>query len=121
MPGLNDAALTIASNALREVLLFAQLHIEPAGIYGTAAVSTAPREAAVWSSITGPGNFHLASALNFTGGEPDRPIYSVSLWDSPDYGAGTFYGEFPITEGERTFSSSGEFTVATLQIDGSSS
>lgn len=120
MPGLNDAALIVASTALKSALMYAQLHHDDAGIYGSANKSSAPRRPVVWGTVTGPGDFALHSPINFTGGEPDTPVYSLTLWSDAPTG-GTYYGQFPIKKGARTFSSSGEFTVSVLELDGSAS
>lgn len=82
MPGLNAAAMTIAANAVKGVLLYAQLHSGPAGLNGANHVSTAPRKTITWSSVTGLGDFELAAPINFDGGEINGPVYSVSLWSA---------------------------------------
>lgn len=120
MPGLNEAAMAVASQALKEAMGFAQLHHEDAGLYGTANATTAPRRPVVWSEIIGLGDLSLKSPINFIGGESETPVYSVTLWSDAPTG-GTYYGQFPINSGARTFSSSGEFTVSTLDLDGSAS
>ena len=118
MPGLNSAAMTVASTALKAAMGCAQLHHDSAGLYGTANQTTAARRPVTWGTISGLGNLSLASAINFTGGEPESAVYSVTLWSDAPTG-GTCYGEFPITSGARTFSASGEFTVSSLDLDGS--
>ena len=120
MPGLNDAAIAVASTALKAVLSYAQLHHDSAGLYGTANVTTAARRPVSWGSLSSSGDFSLASPINFAGGEPESTVYSVTFWSAAPTG-GTFYGEFPVTKGARAFSSSGEFTVSTIDMDGSAS
>lgn len=80
--GLNDAAMTVAAEALQDVLLYAQLHTGPAGTTGQEHLSTAARAPITWGTVTGAGDFNLASDLNFTGGELGGPVYSVSLWSA---------------------------------------
>ena len=84
--GLNDAAMTVAANALKSVLLYAQIHTGPAGATGQAHQSMAGRAPVTWGTVSGNGDFSLASDLNFTGGELGGPVYSVTLW-SADRGA----------------------------------
>lgn len=120
MPGLNDAAMTVASTALKAAMIYAQLHHDSAGLYGTANTTTAARRPVTWSSISGHGDFSLAAPINFTGGEPESAVYSLTLWSAAPTG-GTYYGEFPISSGARAFSESGEFTVSSLELDGSAS
>jgi len=86
--GLNDAAMTVAANALKGVLLYAQIHTGPAGATGQAHLSMAPREPITWGTVTGSGDFNIASDLNFTGGELGGPVYSITLW-SADRGGTT--------------------------------
>jgi len=120
MPGLNDAAMTVASTALKSALMYAQLHHDDAGLYGTANLTTAARRPVSWGAITGNGDFSLASPINFTGGEPETAVYSVTLWSEAPTG-GTYFGEFPMGGTVRSFSTSGEFTVISFDLDGSAS
>lgn len=80
--GLNDEAMTVAANALKGILLYAQIHTGPAGPTGNAHISTAARVPVTWGTVTGAGDFGLASDLNFTGGELGGPVYSVTLWSA---------------------------------------
>ncbi len=118
MPGLNSAAISVASTALKAAMIYAQLHHDAAGLYGTANQTLAARRPVTWSALSSSGDFSLASPINFTGGEPESTVYSVTLWSAAPTG-GTFYGEFRISNGARAFSSSGEFTVSSLDMDGS--
>lgn len=82
MPGLNSAAMTLGANAIKGALQYAQLHFGPAGLNGANHQSIAPRKTCTWSSVTGLGDFELASPINFTGGEINGPVHSVSLWSA---------------------------------------
>ena len=118
MPGLNNTAMTVAANALKSAITHAQLHTAAAGAAGTSNVSSAARKPVTWGAVTGAGDFGLSSALNFTGGASSGPVYSVTLWSASS--GGTFYGEF-ILGGDTAFSSAGEYTVYSLNLDGSAS
>lgn len=114
--GLNNTAMGVAATALKNVLLYAQLHSAAAGSAGTSNVTTAARKSVSWSATTGNGDFGLASAINFTGGAANGPVYSVTLWSAST--AGTFYGEFVIG-GQAAFDNSGGYTLDSLNLDGS--
>lgn len=116
MPGLNTTAMSVAATALKGVLLYAQLHSAPAGASGTSNVTTAARKPISWGSTSGAGDFGLSAQLDFTGGTPDQDIYSITLWSAST--AGTFYGEF-IAEPDAAFNSGGDYSVTSLDLDGS--
>lgn len=113
---LNNAAMVLAANTLRTNLAYAQLHSAAAGTSGTSNVTTAGRLAVTWAAATGPGTFTLLSALNFTGGAANGPVYSVTLWDASS--GGNFYGEFPLTGGDTSFNSSGAYSVTMIDLTG---
>ncbi|MBO0676790.1 hypothetical protein JRC04_04860 [Mycolicibacterium sp. S2-37] len=115
---LSNAAMTLAANALRSGITHAQLHSAVAGGAGTSNVTSAARQAVTWAAASGDGDFGLASALNFTGGAASGAVYSVTLWSAST--SGTFYGEFPLT-GDNTFNAAGEYTVSSLNLNGSAS
>lgn len=116
MPGLNTTAMAVAATALKASLLYAQLHSGPAGSSGTSNVTTAARKAITWGSTSGAGDFGLGAQLDFTGGAASGDIYSVTLWSALT--SGTFYGEFVIS-GDAAFNSSGDYSVTSLDLDGS--
>lgn len=118
MPGLNNTAMGAAATALKAVLLYAQLHEGPAGSSGVSNVTTAARKACSWGSTTGAGDFGLSAQLDFTGGAANGDIYSVTLWSAITSGTGTFYGEF-IIAGDAAFNSSGDYSITSLDLDGS--
>lgn len=115
MSGLNAAALTLGANALKAVLLYAQIHSGPAGTSGTANVGASTRKSITWGSVTGPGNFGISSSLSFTGGTPDGPVYSVTVWSAST--SGVFYGEF-LVSGSAVFDGSGNYVLSSLDLVG---
>lgn len=119
MAGLNDAAMAVAAAAIKAAATHAQLHSAAAGAAGTANVCTGARKVIAWGSTTGAGDFGFASVLNFTGGAAAGPVYSVTLWSQLAVG-GTIYGEFVLV-GDTAFTALGEYTVTTLNLDGSAS
>lgn len=118
MAGFNNAAMTVAANALRTAMTHGQLHTAAAGAAGTSNVTTAARQAITWASVTGAGDFGLSSTLEFTGGAASGPVFSITLWSAST--GGTFYGEF-ILAGDTTFNGAGQYSVTSLNHDGSAS
>lgn len=116
MLGLNAAAMGVAASALKGALLYAQLHSGPAGS-GTANVAATTRKAITWGAVTGAGNFGIASSVNFTGGTPGGPAYSVTLWSAST--SGTCYGEF-VLAGDATLDGSGNYVLSALDLEGGS-
>jgi hypothetical protein len=114
---LNDAGLVVLANALRQTLLFAQLHSDVAGTGGD-NIAIAGRLPVTWATPDSDGDFGLASAVVFTGGTPGAPVYSVTLWD--DETAGAFYGEFALG-GDSAFSTAGQYSVTAIDFVGTSS
>lgn len=117
MPGLTQAAMTVGANAMKAVLGYAQLHSAPAGSAGTNNVTTAARKPITWGSTTEKGDFGLGAQVDFTGGTPDQDIYSITLWSASS--GGTFYGEF-IAEVDAAFNNGGDYSLTSLDLDGSS-
>lgn len=110
MPFSPNASVDSA-NAIRAKYIYAQLNTGAAGFTGSANPSSANRVEVTWTQPNTSGNFGLAESVLFTGGEPDGPIYSVTMWDaSVD---GTYGGEFKLPDGV-TFDSSGQYIVDTL-------
>lgn len=118
MPGLNNTAMGVAATALKAVLLYAQLHSAAAGTSGTSNVTTAARKAITWGSTSGAGDFGLGAQIDFTGGASNGAIYSVTLWSAIT--SGTFYGEF-IIAGDAAFNSGGDYSLTSIDLDGSAS
>lgn len=111
--GLNSNAMTLAADALKGAMLYAQLHSGPAGD-GTANIAATTRKAVTWADGS-PGSFGIASPLNFTGGSPNGDVYSVTLWSSAT--SGTYYGEF-LTSGSSTLDGSGNYVLSGLDVIG---
>lgn len=112
---LNNAGMTVAANALRSALLFGQLHSAAAGTSGTSNLTSAGRQAITWTSVSGLGNFTLASQVNFTGGAANGTVYSITLWSAST--GGTFYGEYAVG-GDVTFNSAGNYAVTAIDLVG---
>lgn len=110
----NENAMTVAANALRTTITHGQLHDSYAGANGLDNIA-ASRQPVEWTTPTGIGDFGLASASTFTGGEPFGSIYSITLWDAET--DGTMYGEFPL-ENDLTFNSVGEYQVTAIDVFG---
>lgn len=108
---LNNAGLVLLATTLQETLLFAQLHDGLAGVDGTDAVAVAGRQATHWGVPASSGEFGLVSAIDFAGGTPGGPVYSVTLWDTET--EGLCFGEFPLT-GDATFNSMGSYQVTVI-------
>lgn len=106
--------MTVAANALKGALLYAQLHSGPAGTNGTANIATSTRKAITWGAVSA-GSFGITSSLSFTGGTPNGPAYSVTLWSAAT--SGTFYGEL-ITSGSSTLDGSGNYVLSALDFAG---
>jgi len=118
MAGLSDAAMVVGANAMKAVMTYAQLHSAAAGPSGTANLCASTRRAITWSAATGNGDFGLGAQLNFTGGAASAPVFSVTIWSAST--SGTLYGEF-ILSGETAFNAAGEYSVTSLNLDGSAS
>lgn len=120
--GFNNAAMAVGAAAIKAVCAYAQLHSGPAGAACTANVTTAARLPVTWGATTGAGDFSLGAQLDFTGGEANGDIHSITLWSAST--AGTAYGEFVIADAPDTpaaFNSSGDYSVTSLDLDGSAS
>jgi hypothetical protein len=119
MAGFNNAAMTVAAAALKGVLLGAQLHSAAAGSSGTSNLCSSGRIPVTWGSTTGNGDFGLATQLDFVAGSSGGAVYSITLWGNATSG-GTFYGEF-VTTGDATFNAAGEYSVTSINHDGTAS
>lgn len=116
---LSDAALNVGANAIRSALGGLQLHTGNPGAGGAANKSSAPMVAPAWTVVSGSGDFDLAAPAPFTGGTPNGPVTYVSVWSNTS-GSGVWYGNFALS-GDLTFDSSGNYTLDSLPMDGSSS
>ena len=115
---LNNAAMVVAANALRSACTHGQLHSAATNAAGTTNVCTGSRQAITWSAATADGDFGLSASLNFTGITASGAVYSITLWSAST--SGTIYGEFVLT-GDNTANAAGEYTVTTLNLNGSAS
>lgn len=113
----NNAGMVVAANALRAAAAYGQLHSGDAGA-GTANTTTAARQAIAWTTPTGSGNFGLAEPVDFTNGEPDSAVYSMTVWSAAT--AGTCYGQF-VLAADSTFDGSGGYSVTALDFTGTTS
>ncbi len=74
--------------------------------------------APAWTTVTGDGDFSLASPMVFSGATPNGPITYLSLWSNTT-GSGTWYGNVQLS-GDLTADANGDYTVQTLTVNGSS-
>jgi hypothetical protein len=111
---LNSAGTLLMADTLQETLLFAQLHSDIAGVDGTDNIAVAGRQPIVWGTPDSDGNFGLLSPLDFTDGEPDSGVYSITVWDTETDGA--CYGELPFGSGDLTFNAAGEYSVTVIDF-----
>lgn len=115
---LNNPAMVLAANALRTAMTHMQLHSADPGVAGTSNATSAARQPITWSAASADGDFGLSSAINFTGVAASGAATYVSLWSALT--AGTWYGNFALT-GDATANSAGEYTVTSLNLNGSAS
>lgn len=112
---LNPAGLALAVNAVRNALLYAQLHTDSAGGTGTDNLAPSGRKAVFWTEPVA-GSFSLASQITFQGTENTYNAHSVTFWDAETIGTGNFYGEFILTGGDTTCNAQGEFKVTAIDF-----
>lgn len=111
----NETAMCAAANGIRAIALYGQLHTDAAGEAYDENLADSGREAITWGTATGLGDFDLASQLDFTGGDPGGPIFSITFWSAATNG--TCYGEFQL-EGDLNFNGSGEYSVTAIDSFG---
>lgn len=116
---LSNAAMSVGGNAIRSAIGGLQLHTGNPGTGGAANKSSAGMQAPSWTTVVGSGNFGLAAPVAFDGGTPNGACTYVSAWSNTS-GSGTWYGNFVLT-GDLTFDSNGDYTLETLDLNGSSS
>jgi hypothetical protein len=106
--GLNNSSMIEGANSIVALFNIMKLHSGPAGVNGTANLTTAAPKTPTWTTPTGLGNFSLAAQVSFTGGAPSGPVYSVTLWSTD----GTFRGEFPMAAtADPAFNGLGQYNV----------
>jgi hypothetical protein len=110
---LNDTGMDLLASTLQGVLVFAQLHDGPAGITNMDNIAVAGRQPAFWDVPA--ASFGLVSQLDFTGGDLNGVVYSITLWDTET--DGVCYGEFPLT-GDLSFNSLGEIQITAIDFVG---
>lgn len=112
---LNAAALTLAADTMQAMLVAGQLHSGPAGAGYDENIASDTRQTIVWTTPSSDGSFGLNAPMVFTG-DPDGDIYSLTVWSSATAGAGTCYGEFPLTASDTAFYSDGTYSVTMLDF-----
>lgn len=117
--GLSPAALIDGATAIRAGIGGVQVHGDDPGNGGVANKSSAAMVVPLWTTPSGTGNFDLETAAAFTGGTPNGPCKFASLW-SDTTGSGIWKGNVQLT-GDLTFDSSGNITINSIPIQGSSS
>lgn len=111
---LNDTGMALVASLLQETLLYAQLHSASAGDGGD-NIALEGRQPVPWGTPDSGGDFGLASAITFTGGDPSSDIYSVTLWDEET--DGICYGEYVLSE-DASFNADGEYHITALDFNG---
>lgn len=111
---LNDQILNVAADAMRAQITHLSLHSALPDATGSNQ-STAPRVAAGWPAASG-GDLTIGSKL-FTGGGANNPCLYIGFWNASS--GGTFWG-YQALSGDQVFSTTGEYTVNSVTINGSS-
>ena len=106
---LNIGAASMAASATH--LSLATANPEPSG----SNQATSARVAAGWGAPAA-GDLTVTNKA-FTGGAANGPCTHLCFWSAPT--GGTFYGSVALT-GDTTFNSSGEYTITSLTVNGSS-
>ena len=105
---LNDAALTVAANAVNTSITHLQLHsAAPNATYTTNQVGS---RVAVTGSVDADGDISW-STVAFTGLPASSPVTHVSYWSAST--GGTNYGGSPLT-GDLSANTSGAYTVSSV-------
>lgn len=99
----------VATYMQDQFLKYAQLHSAPAGASRTDNVAASARVSISWVSPHNYGDFELSDQLAFGGGTPGGDVYSLTIWDAATNG--TAYGEFPVTDGDLTLNSNGDYYI----------
>lgn len=115
---ISNAGMVIAANALRGAITHLQLHSADPGVNGTSNVTTAARKPVAWSAATADGDFGLSASIPFNGVASNGAVTWVSGWNQLAAG-GTFLGRWQLT-GDQTANAAGDYTLTSLNIDGSS-
>lgn len=113
----NNAMMVISANAQRAAATHMQLHSGDPGVAGTSNVTSAARQPVSWSAATNDGDYGLSAPVNFTGVAANGAATYVSFWSQLAAG-GTWYGNFPLT-GDATANAAGEYTVNSVNLNGS--
>ena len=112
---LNDAALTVAANAVESAITHMQLHSGARGSAGTTnAVGT---RVAVNGAVDADGDITWSNVA-FTGLTGGQTVAEVSYWSAAT--GGTYYGGHPLS-GDTTANAAGEYTVTSIAENGSAS
>lgn len=115
----SPALLIVGANPMRSAIAGIKIHTGNPGAGGVANASSAAMQTPVWSTVDSSGDFGLASPVAFTGGTPNGAATYISLWSGTG-GSPTWYGNFQLS-GDLTFDSSGNYTLETFSVSGTSS
>lgn len=110
---LNDAALSVAANAIETAITHMQLHSGAPGVNGTANVTTAARRP-VDGTVDADGDITWSN-IPFTGVASNGACTFVSYWNSLT--GGTHYGSSALS-GDTTANILGEYTVTSVTENG---
>lgn len=111
---LADSLLNAGAAAMAAAATHLSLHSATPSATGSNETA-APRVPAAWS--TPAGGDITATGRAFTGGVANGPVTHVGLWSAAT--GGTFYGSVALS-GDTSFNAAGEYTVASLTVNGSS-
>lgn len=111
----NDAVMLVVAASLQDAAAYGQLHSADAGPSGTTNLTAASRVSIPWGTASGAGDFGLVSSIDFTGGDPNGVVYSMTVWSAAT--DGVFYGQF-VLDGDNTFDGAGVFSVTALDFAG---
>lgn len=106
---LNSPALVVGATAIKNAILYMQLHSAAPGAAGTTA-AVGSRVAAT-GTVNGSTGAITWSNVAFTGLAANQAVSYVSYWSAAT--AGTYYGNDLLT-GDATANSAGEYTVTSI-------
>jgi hypothetical protein len=105
---LNDAALSVAANAIEGVITHLQLFSAAPNATGT--TNAVGSRVAVNGTVDADGDISW-SGVQFTGLPANQPVAAVGYWSAAS--GGTFYG-YSLTSGDTSANAAGSITLTTV-------